>query len=67
MSRKWDIAQMGCRAAGMSRNWDVAKLKCRASEKSCKWDVARMGYRANGCRPDRISRKKKVAQMAFSP
>ena len=26
MSRKWVVAQMGCRADGMSRNWKVAQI-----------------------------------------
>jgi len=47
-SRKWVVAQMGCRAIEKSRKWDVAQMRCRAVEKSRKWDVTQLGSCADG-------------------
>jgi len=51
MSRRWNIAQLKCRAIEMSRRWEIAQLKCRSTGRSRSWnvaqmDVAQMGYRA---------------------
>jgi len=51
MSRKWVVAQMGCRAIEKSRKWDIAQLGYRAIEMSRRWDVALEKSRANGISP----------------
>jgi len=57
MSRKWNIAHLGCRATEMSRNWNVTQLGGRAIEMSRNWNVAQIKCRSNGCRARKKSRK----------
>jgi len=60
-SRKWDVAQLGCRADGLSRSWNVAQLKCRATEISRNWNVAQLKWRANKMSLKWMSRRWDVA------